>query len=200
MRSCSEHRRENPLPQLGESIPTTWRVSLLRAKNLQHMITNFPYFNVDKTRLSVVQKKNPKVLTLKGKRPTGVVTAEDSVFCCNSTCHWNYHYISNNFLTEESEPSSQPSISFTITYQLSGWIRSEVFMERFKYSVSVIKPRASDPVLFIVLDGSFGHTRPNCVTHKIFPPPYCTNGLLQWTSKTLLTEELRRWHFRIRAE
>jgi hypothetical protein len=120
-------------------------------------------FDVDETGLTVVQKK-PIVLTMKGKRQIGVLTATERDFLIKIVVYINASGIfvppliifprknANHLLTRGAPPGT------IFKYQPSGWINSEIFMDWFEHFVSVTKPSASDPVLPIV-DGHTDHTR-----------------------------------------
>ena len=169
-------------------------------------------FNVDETGVTVVQKKQPKILALKGKRQIGALTAAERgslitiVVCMSASGIFVPPLIifprknANHLLTRGAPPGT------VFKYQPSGWINSEIFMDWFEHFVSVTKPSASDPVLLIV-DGHTSHTRNlhlidkarECHVAIICLPPHSTHKL-QPLDKTFMAplkhyygEEIRRW-------
>jgi hypothetical protein len=147
-------------------------------------------FNVDETGVTVVQKKQPKILALKGKRQIGALTAAERgslitiVVCMSASGIFVPPLIifprknANHLLIRGAPPGT------IFKYQPFGWISSEIFMDWFEHFVSVTKPSASDPVLLIV-DGHTSHTRNlhlinkarECHVAIICLPPHSTHKL-----------------------
>jgi hypothetical protein len=105
----------------------------------------------------VVQKKQPKILALKGKRHIGALTAAERgslitiVACMSDSGIFVPPLIifprknANHLLTRGAPPGT------IFKYQPSGRISSEIFMDWFEHFVSVTKPSASDPVWMDIL-------------------------------------------------
>ena len=169
-------------------------------------------FNVDKTGLTVVQKKQPKILALKGKRQIGALTAAERgslitiVVCMSASGIFVPPLIifprtnASHLLTIGAPPGT------IFKYEPSGWINCEIFMEWFEHFVCITKPSASDPVLLLV-DRHTSHTRnphlivkaTECHIAIICLPPHSTHKL-QPLDKTFMAplkhyygEEIRRW-------
>ena len=99
------------------------------------MITHLHIFNVDESGLTVVQKKQPNILTLKGKRQIGALTAAErdplitAVVCISASGIFVPRLIifpwknANHHLTRGAPPDA------LFKYQLYGWISCEMFMD-----------------------------------------------------------------------
>ena len=160
----------------------------------------------------MVQKKQPKILALKGKRQIGALTVAERgslirvVVCFSATGIFVPPLIifllknTNHLLTRGASPGT------VFKYQPSGSINCEIFMDWFEQYFSVTKPSASDPVLLIV-DGYNSHSRKLHLTVKarefhvaiICLPPHSTHKL-QPLDKTFMAplkhnygEEIRCW-------
>ena len=146
----------------------------------------------------MVQKKQPEILALKGKRQIGALTAAErgclvTVVVCMSASGifvppliifpWKN---AGHLFTRGAPPGT------IFKYQPSSWINCEIFMEWFEHFVSVTKLSASDPLLLIV-DGHSSHTRNlhlivkarECHVAIICFPPHSTHKL-QPSDKTFL--------------
>ena len=121
-------------------------------------------FTINETGLTVVQKKQPEILALKGKCQIGALTAAERgslvtvIVCVSASGMFVPPQIifprknASHLLTRGAPPGT------IFKYQPSVLINCEIFVEWFEHFVSVTKPSASDPVLLIV-DGHTSHTR-----------------------------------------
>jgi hypothetical protein len=160
----------------------------------------------------VVQKKQSKILALKGIHQIDALTAAERgslitiVACMGASGIIVPPLITfplknaNHLLTRGAPPGT------IFKYQPSGWISSEIFMDWFEHFVSVTKPSTSDPV-FLIVYGHTSHTRNfhlivkarECHVAIICLPPHSTHKL-QPLDKTFMAplkryygEEIRRW-------
>ncbi|XP_072380823.1 uncharacterized protein [Diabrotica undecimpunctata] len=121
-------------------------------------------YNVDESGITTVQSKNTRVITLKGKKQVGSVTATERgalvtvVFCMNAAGGFVpplFVFPRKNMKVELLDGSPPGSIA---ACHPSGWIQQHIFSQWLQHFVAHVKPSREDPVL-LILDGHYSHTR-----------------------------------------
>lgn len=121
-------------------------------------------YNVDETGITTVQSKIARVITLKGKKQVGAVTAAERgalvtvVTCMNAAGGFVpplFVFPRKNMKAELLDGAPAGSIA---KCHPSGWIQSHIFTRWVQHFISHIKPSKEDPVL-LILDGHYSHTR-----------------------------------------
>lgn len=147
-------------------------------------------YNVDKTGITTVPKKQSKVIGIRGKRQVGaLVSAERGVLVTAEICmNASGSYMPTMFvfprkrskpeLLDDAPPGS------TAEFHPSGWIQKEIFVKWFRRFIQFAKPSAEKPVL-LLMDGHASHTkslelinlaRENNITLLCFPR-HCTHRM-----------------------
>lgn len=96
-------------------------------------------YNVDESGFLTVQKKNQKVISLKGKHQVGGISSGErgvnmTVVCCGSAS------------------------GTIVTISDTGYINSELFVKRLKHFIHFIKPTKKN-MLLLLLDGHTTHSK-----------------------------------------
>lgn len=169
-------------------------------------------YNVDETGITNVQSKHSKVISLKGKRQVGAITAAERgslvtmVTCMNAVGGFvppMLVFPRKNMKQELLDGAPPGTIAGC---HPSGWIQQHLFTQWFRHFVKHTKPSADDPVV-LVLDGHYSHTRnldlidlartynviiislPPHSTHKIQPLDLAFMGPF----KTYYSQEIETW-------
>lgn len=180
--------------------------------NLRHEPTRI--WNVDETGITVVQHKHTEVITLKGKKRVGALTAQErgkliTVVCCMNAA--------GNFMPpklifpRKKKPKDIDLLrgappGSTASYHKSGWIQTEIFTEWLEEFIAFTNPTKERPVL-LVLDGHYSHTRNIAVIELarkshvsiVCLPPHCTHRMqpidvsLMFAFKTYYAEEIENY-------
>ena len=147
-------------------------------------------YNVNGTGLMLVQKKSPKIVTVKGKRQVNALTPEESTFfvmviaCANAVGTYvpPMMIFPRKISSDLSCDGIPPGTVFSCIPH--GWIDSDVFCEWFDHFVYCVKPTETDPVL-LILEGHnnyaksidlFDKARANHV-RLISIPPHSSNKM-----------------------
>lgn len=121
-------------------------------------------YNVDETGVTNVQHKTSKVISLKGKRQIGSLTAAERgslvtlVTCMNAAGRFIpplFVFPRKNMKQELMDGA--PAGSFARCHP-SGWIQENFFTDWLKHFIKFVKPSKDDPVV-LILDGHYSHTR-----------------------------------------
>lgn len=121
-------------------------------------------YNVDETGITTVQSKIARVITLKGKKQVGAVTAAERgalvtvVTCMNAAGGFIpplFVFPRKNMKAELLDGAPAGSIA---ECHPSGWIQSHIFTRWVQHFINHVKPSKEDPVL-LILDGHYSHTR-----------------------------------------
>lgn len=141
-------------------------------------------YNVDESGITTVQSKHSRVVTLKGKKQVGAITAVERgalvtvVFCMNAAGGFIpplFVFPRKNMKAELLDGAPPGSIA---ACHPSGWIQQHIFSQWLQHFIDIVKPSREDPVL-LILDGHYSHTRnidvieagrKNCVTILCIPP------------------------------
>jgi hypothetical protein len=126
-------------------------------------LINFsPYrlFNYEKTGLIVIQHKESKVISLKGKRRISLSSAERCSLVTIVT-RMNASYVpllvfSRTNMNAELLDNGPPGL-IAACYK-AGWIQKGSFRQRFKYFVGFVKKSKKVPFI-LTLDGHYSHSR-----------------------------------------
>ena len=169
-------------------------------------------YNVDESGISNVQSKQTRVITLKGKKQVGSVTAAERgslvtvVFCMNAAGGFVpplFVFPRKNMKAELLDGAPPGSIA---ACHPSGWIQTHIFSQWLQHFIAHVKPSREDPVL-LILDGHYTHTRnldiieagrTNFVT-IICIPPHTSHKMqpldLSFMSpfKTYYSHEIQMW-------
>lgn len=175
-------------------------------------ITPDRIYNVDKTGLSIVQSKIPKINGRRGKKQIGAISSAEkgsliTVVTCMSPAGI---FVPPMIIFPRKNMSDAlmrgaPPGSIGRSHP-SGWIQTYLFTEWFEHFVKFVKPSEASPVL-LLLDGHFSHTknidlidiaRREHITIISFPP-HCTHKVqpldrtFMRPLKTYYSEEIRLW-------
>lgn len=172
----------------------------------------FRVYNVDETGITTVQSKVARVITLKGKKQVGAVTAAERgalvtvVTCMNAAGGFVpplFVFPRKNMKAELLDGAPAGSIA---ECHPSGWIQSHIFTRWMQHFINHVKPSKEDPVL-LILDGHYSHTRnldvidlakrnfvsivciPPHTSHKIQPLDLAFMSPL----KTYYSREIQNW-------
>ena len=169
-------------------------------------------YNVDETGVTQVQSKHSRVISLKGKRQVGAITAAERgslvtiVICMNASGGFvppMMVFPRKNMKAELLDGAPPGTIAGC---HPSGWIQQHLFTQWLHHFISHVKPSREDPVV-LILDGHYSHTRnldvielarrnnviiiclPPHSTHKMQPLDLEFMGPL----KTYYSQEIETW-------
>lgn len=169
-------------------------------------------FNVDESGYSTVQKKNQKVLAMKGKKQVGAISSGErgtntTMVCCVSA---SGQYVPPMIIfkrlrwTMELKVGAPPGALVDISE--TGYINSELFNKWLKHFIAVVKPNEEKKIL-LLLDGHTTHLKniealntarengvillqlPAHTTHRLQPLDKTFFGPLQ----TYYAQEVQNW-------
>lgn len=121
-------------------------------------------YNVDETGITTVQSKHSKIISLKGKRQVGAITAAERgalvtmVTCMNAAGGFvppMLVYPRKNMKQELLDGAPPGTIAGC---HPSGWIQQHLFTQWLDHFIKHTKPSSDDPVI-LILDGHYSHTR-----------------------------------------
>lgn len=161
--------------------------------NAEYIKYKFPahrIYNCDETGISVVPSKTPRVISAKGKRQIGVLTAAERgslitlVTCFNANGDFVPPLIIFPRKTANPLLMKHAPAGSIAGFHPSGWIQMNLFTTWFKHFIDFTKPSAANPVL-LFLDGHYTHTRnPDVIelalqNHVIIIslPPHCSHKI-----------------------
>ncbi|XP_063220279.1 uncharacterized protein LOC134529776 [Bacillus rossius redtenbacheri] len=169
-------------------------------------------FNVDESGLTIVQSKNPSVISRKGKKQVAALTSAERgrtitvIACMSASGIFIPPYVifpRVNMATTLMKGAPPGTIGRA---HPSGWVQTHLFTEWLYLFIERTKPTEQSPVL-LVLDGHYSHVRnievidlaranfvtivclPPHSTHKLQPLDKSFMGPL----KAHYSEEIRKW-------
>jgi hypothetical protein len=131
-----------------------------------HTIQHNParLYNCNKTGITIVQHKHPKILGLKGKRQ--ISSAQSAVrgslvtvvTCLSPTGNFVPPLLvfPRKYVKQELMSGTPPGTTHACHF--SGWIQSEIFTQWFLHFIRHAKPTKQDPCILLP-DGHYSHTK-----------------------------------------
>lgn len=169
-------------------------------------------FNVDETGITIVQHKHNKVISLKGKKRIGKITAQERgklitvVPCMNATGVFVPPLMVFPRKNMKQELLNGAPLGTIARCHQSGWIQADIFTDWLRHFVENTQPSAENPVL-LILDGHYSHTRNADViaigrekhVHILSLPPHSSHRIqpldvsFMAPFKTYYSQEIENW-------
>lgn len=130
----------------------------------ENQLNGLKIFNVDESGFQTVQKKNPKVLAMKGKKRIGALSSAErgvntTIVCCTNAAGVFIPpmIIFKRMRMDSSLGIGAPAGSL-VEVSETGYINSELFLKWFKHFVAHVRSSKEEKVL-LVLDGHTTHSK-----------------------------------------
>nr|CAH7753502.1 unnamed protein product [Callosobruchus chinensis] len=147
-------------------------------------------YNCDETGITIVAKKQSKIISFKGRRQVGVLTSAErgntitAEICFSASGHYLIPLLVYPRKRMNPELSNEAQISIHAECYPTGWMQSHIFFRWFKGFVEQTGSTPQNPVL-LLLDGHVTHTKNLEVINYakdhgvvlLCFPPHCTHKL-----------------------
>nr|CAH7724700.1 unnamed protein product [Callosobruchus chinensis] len=169
-------------------------------------------YNCDETGITIVPKKQSKIILFKGRRQVGVLTSAErgntitAEICFSAYGHYLIPLLVYPRKRMNPELLNGAQISIHAECYPTGWMQSDIFFRWFKGFVEQTGATPENPVL-LLLDGHFTHTKNLEVINYakdhgvvlLCYPPHCTHKLqaldvaFMNPSSTYYSKEINVW-------